>query len=193
MLDPALSLSVYSQTTMPALRRFDSNTTHVSDSEPEREAARSRLTIRTPDRTTATSSTGRRPHRTRHTPFSDRSNESHCRPATSEPNFGVEVRLADVEREIRLLKEQLHTALQVPPNPLSPSPCCHHERSMADKCVGEDVPIGGLDSPLVVLGYLDRIVEEAVGKKLDGLGRAFDELDEVVERSNKHLESTRFQ
>ncbi|KAJ7845534.1 hypothetical protein B0H14DRAFT_2774229 [Mycena olivaceomarginata] len=63
---------------MPAIRRIDSDTTHVSDSEPEREEARSRARKNRSNRTqTSTPSARRRVHQRAQIPFVDRSNTLH--------------------------------------------------------------------------------------------------------------------
>ena len=94
---------------MPELRRFDSDTTHVSDSEPEREEIRSRarkLAARV--NSTNTSSV----HRVRK-PFADNFNAQKAGASTNiEPYFGVETRLMHVESEIGRLKAELRAMLK---------------------------------------------------------------------------------
>ncbi|KAJ7902294.1 hypothetical protein B0H13DRAFT_2275023 [Mycena leptocephala] len=97
---------------MPVIRRLGSETTHVSDSELERQASRSpRRKIHT-SRTTRTSIC-RRAHHTRRRPLSDHSNTQEMLGSmTVEPYFGVEARLIWVKSEITDLKELLSAALK---------------------------------------------------------------------------------
>ncbi|KAJ7144208.1 hypothetical protein C8R44DRAFT_973836 [Mycena epipterygia] len=172
---------------MPALRRFDSDTTHVSDSEPEREASQPQApeshacTLRVPSK-----------RRRTHIPFSDRSNaQVDHGTATAEPYFRLESRMIHVEREIANLNVQLHAALKALSHITHMTlPTPQHEHSTADKCVGGDTPMGALDSPLVVL---DDAVQEEVARQLSGLHKGLDEFEKLVERdeARHHLESMR--
>ncbi|KAJ7646383.1 hypothetical protein DFH06DRAFT_1135975 [Mycena polygramma] len=151
-------------------------TTHVSDSEPEREAARSHP----PACQTRTRTTRRPIHRPRRTPLSNHTN-THTSYQT--PTFGLEARLVHIEKEIGDLSAQLRAAKKVPATPSPPSsPISRHERAMEDKCVGADIPIGAVDCPLVPLSDFDDAVLEEVGKQLSGLHRQLAEFEQLVER-----------
>lgn len=107
-LVPLVLLALSSHPSMPPIRRFDSDTTHISDSEPERESAReaARLVRARKTRTsrTCTSSSRRRPS----TPFSDSSNTQQIsEPAAIEPYFGLEARLSNLESEVAQLRVAL--------------------------------------------------------------------------------------
>ncbi|KAJ7107383.1 hypothetical protein C8R44DRAFT_987025 [Mycena epipterygia] len=155
---------------MPALRRFDSDTTHVSDSEPEREASQPQA-----PESHAYRSNAQVDHGT----------------AAAEPYFRLESRMIHVEREIANLNVQLHAALKALSHITHMTlPTPQHEHSTADKCVGGDTPMGALDSPLVVL---DDAVQEEVARQLSGLHKGLDEFEKLVERdeARHHLESMR--
>jgi hypothetical protein len=115
---------------------------------------------------------------------------------TIEPYFGVEARLMRVESGISDLKELLCAALKgvsqlfsagsyplkfiVPSHPPYPTPpSAQHERSVADKCVGGDIPIGALTSPLVTPSSFDDAVQEEVGRQLFGLRKEIDEFEQL--------------
>ncbi|KAJ7258507.1 hypothetical protein C8J57DRAFT_1340862 [Mycena rebaudengoi] len=163
---------------MSKLRRFDSDTTHVSDSEPERQAARAKMCKSHKSRTTPGMSSAR--CRTQ-PPFSDRSNfQEDCRSAKNERNLSVEARLSRIEGACRFARaaacctERLssHPRCQTPPSP-------QHRRSTVDKCVGGDIPIGALDSPLVALSSFEDAVRVEVRRQLAG---AHEALDEIIEQ-----------
>ncbi|KAJ7276675.1 hypothetical protein C8J57DRAFT_1223405 [Mycena rebaudengoi] len=109
---------------MPLLRRSDSDTTHVSDSEPERQAARAKAhkkSHKTPSRSRATS-TGMPSVRCRtQVPFSDRSNlqEDH-QFTTNKPNSTLEARLTQIEREVADLRAQWHAVPKDSPSKSAP-------------------------------------------------------------------------
>ncbi|KAJ7264651.1 hypothetical protein C8J57DRAFT_1331640 [Mycena rebaudengoi] len=163
---------------MSKLRRFDSDTTHVSDSEPERQAARAKMCKSHKSRTTTGMSSA---HCRTQPPFSDRSNfQEDCRSAKNERNLSVEARLSRIERELADLRAQRHAAPKVSSHPrcqTPPSP--QHRRSTVDKCVGGDIPIGALDSPLVALSSFEDAVWVEVKRQLAG---AHEALDEIIEQ-----------
>ncbi|KAJ7340718.1 hypothetical protein DFH08DRAFT_875101 [Mycena albidolilacea] len=172
---------------MPPIRRFDSDTTHVSDSEPERETAReaARLVRAHKTRTsrTCTSSARRRSS----TPFSDSSNTQQIpEPAAIEPYFGLEARLSNLESEVAQLRVPLKA-----PTPQRPE----HGRSLADKCVGNDFPIDTPENPpLAAPNSFHDAVQEEVRVQLGVLHQALDEFEQLVESSESRkclLESSR--
>ncbi|KAJ7475337.1 hypothetical protein B0H11DRAFT_1918034 [Mycena galericulata] len=164
---------------MPTIRRHDSDTTHVSDSEPEREAAReaTRLVRARKTHTSRKSSSSAR--RRSNAPFSDRSNAQQIpEPAAIEPYFGLEARLSNLEREVAQLRVALK--LEVPaPTPGLTAQRAQHERSLVDRCVGSDLPI---DAPnLPASSSFHDAVQEEVRVQLAGLHQTLDEFEQHVE------------
>jgi hypothetical protein len=104
--------SLLAASSMPAIRRVDSDTTHVSDSEPERAEARSRACKKRSNPTQTTPSARRRVHQRAQIPFLDRSNILVQGSHPIAPNFDVEARLMHVENEIVDLNAQLRAVLE---------------------------------------------------------------------------------
>ncbi|KAJ7804152.1 hypothetical protein B0H14DRAFT_2885250 [Mycena olivaceomarginata] len=179
---------------MPAIRRVDSDTTHVSDSKPERAEARSRARKKRSNPTqTSTPSARRRVHQRAQIPFLDRSNILVQGSHPIAPNFDVEARLMHVENEIVDLNAQLRAVLERLPHPPESTPNTQHGRSVADKSVGGDSPIGALDSPLVALSSIDDAVHEELRRRLEPLHKELDEFEahvESVEARKCTIEST---
>ncbi|KAJ7240041.1 hypothetical protein C8J57DRAFT_1245549 [Mycena rebaudengoi] len=140
---------------MPLPRRLESDTTHVSDSELERQAARAkahRKSHKTPSRSRATSCSNL---------------QEDCQFTTNKPNSTLEAHLTQIEREVADLRAQRHA---VPKN--SPS----KSASTMDKCVGGDNPIGALDPPLIALSAFEDAVQVEVKRQLAGAHEALDEI-----------------
>ncbi|KAJ7892987.1 hypothetical protein B0H13DRAFT_2037882 [Mycena leptocephala] len=171
---------------MPEIRRIDSDTTHVSDSEPEREAAREAAQLIGARKLTPAERTSSAQRRSS-TPFSDTSNtQQNLEPTAIEPLFGLEARLINLEREVA----QLRVALNVLAS--TPGLRAQHERSLADKGVGGDLPMDSPDPPLVAPSSFHDAVQEEVRVQLVGLNRALDDFEQLVEstESRKHLLET---
>jgi hypothetical protein len=100
---------------MPTLRRFDSDTTHVSDSEPEREAADCRARKTPKSRQILSDSVSPRPHaylRPREA-LLDRSNTPRTHgSATVEISGSMDARLTHLESEISQMRVQLRAVLE---------------------------------------------------------------------------------
>ncbi|KAJ7807096.1 hypothetical protein B0H13DRAFT_2154352 [Mycena leptocephala] len=157
---------------MPEIRRIDSDTTHVSDSEPEREAAREAAQL----------IGARKTHASR----TNTNAQQNLEPTAIEPLFGLEARLINLEREVA----QLRVALNVLAS--TPGPRAQHERSLADKCVGSDLPMDSPDPPLVAPSSFHDAVQEEVRVQLVGLNRALNDFEQLVEstESRKRLLET---
>ncbi|KAF7354335.1 hypothetical protein MVEN_01122000 [Mycena venus] len=96
-------------------------------------------------------------------------------PTAIEPYFGLEARLLNIESEIA----HLRVALKIPTStPCPTSQRAQHERSMADKCVGGDLPIGTLNPPLGTPSSFHDAVQEEVKAQLDSLHKALDEFEQ---------------
>nr|GAT43782.1 predicted protein [Mycena chlorophos] len=166
----------------PRPQRVQSDTTHVSDSEPEREAARQQERA---DRRRARRQSGRdtkRPHpRSRplsspSRPLSSRTNivETHCE---SSAQAGLRVRsyLRAAERELENWEAHVFHSSSTTSHSRSPT------RQLVDRSVGPDSPIsGGIDGPLVPKLLLDRLEEH--------LSWHSSMLDELLERVDGQAE-----
>jgi hypothetical protein len=161
---------------MPEIRRIDSDTTHVSDSEPEREAAREAAQLIGARKLTPAERTSSAQRRSS-TPFSDTSNtQQNLEPTAIEPLFGLEARLINLEREVAQLRVALNGVLQAQFHryfgsyfvvlALTPGLRAQHERSLADKCVGGDLPMDSPDPPLVAPSSFHDAVQEEVRVQL---------------------------
>ncbi|KAJ7874566.1 hypothetical protein B0H14DRAFT_2718183 [Mycena olivaceomarginata] len=147
---------------MPDIRRVDSDTTHISDSEPERETARLRARKPRTGRTSRTSIAPSRRQMYSRVPLSDRTNDpEYPQPTEVEPNFGVEARLIRLETRIAQIQATLN------------------ERSMADKCVGEALPLDAADAS----SSLDDAGTVELGIGLARLREELEEFEELVERT----------
>jgi hypothetical protein len=97
---------------MPDIRRVDSDTTHISDSEPERETARLRARKPRTGRTSRTSIAPSRRQMYSRVPLSDLANDpEYPQPTEVEPNFGVEARLIRLETGIAQIQATLNGVL----------------------------------------------------------------------------------
>jgi len=108
-LPPLLSVLWHSPPccTMPDIRCVDSDTTHVSDSEPERETARSRAHKPRTSRTSTAPSRRRQVYR--RVPLSDLSNaREDPQPTEVELYFGVEARLIRLESGIAQIQATIN-------------------------------------------------------------------------------------
>ncbi|KAJ7099047.1 hypothetical protein C8R43DRAFT_964214 [Mycena crocata] len=170
---------------MPRLHRSDSNTTHVSDSEPEREAVQLQAhKFRRYDSTQSSARTrGLRVHR-RGKPFSDRSNAAQSR-GYATTGFTTEARLMHIESEIARVSAQLCVVLEGPwTQGCTVIPNAHRQRSVADKSVATDYQDVVSDLPPHCAASTDsynEAVQVKVGRQLTGLNKQFDEfLDKVA-------------
>jgi hypothetical protein len=92
-----------------------------------------------------------------------------------------------------LIHQWLHLHSIGLPHPPESTPNTQHGRSVADKSVGGDSPIGALDSPLVALSSIDDAVHEELRRRLEPLHKELDEFEahvESVEARKCTLEST---
>ncbi|KAJ7207302.1 hypothetical protein C8J57DRAFT_1403491 [Mycena rebaudengoi] len=157
---------------MPPIRRFDSDTTHVSDSELEREAAQEKAR-----KSPKTDSAHRQTHRQTQAPLSDRSKGQEDRvSARKEPKLSLTARLIHVEKELADL--QLHAAQKLPSHPHCLIPLSGiTQRATADKCI-KDIPIGVLDTPL---SSFEGSVRAEVSSQLAGEHKLVDEIERIYE------------
>ncbi|KAJ7079131.1 hypothetical protein B0H15DRAFT_859209 [Mycena belliarum] len=137
---------------MPILRRLDSSTTHVSDSEPEREArCRACENSRSPESSAEASvPNSPPPHRL---PLSAISNtvadtERRTRRTVDRRLSAIEGDLAEIKDKLEVLCGQKRNNMSLSSSPPS-TPPSKRARTMRDQPVGPDTPVGRLEEPRI--------------------------------------------